>query len=171
MKAVSLYIVALIGLLPACSAATHYECSNARSRWDYWWWSASDPVLCPPRTSCTTNPGGGRTIPWDITQGPSVTFSIAEQASKQFSGSHSYAQTAKWTNTLSYTVQPGATVRLWLKQWYVVSDVDCKACTDIGTCSKSQQTTIWVPCTNGDCVEWELSDANGRCDSGNHCTI
>lgn len=173
MKGLSLVLVTVAGLLPVCLAGnTHYECSNPRSRWEYWWYSVTDASSCPAGTSCPRTAKGVFSVPWALTKGDPIDYRVAEQAAKQFDGSYTYTNDAKYNQEFSFTIPPGETWRLWLKQWFVLSDLDCTACTDIGTCSHdSQATTTWVPCTNSDCVEWQTSDAYARCDSGNNCSL
>lgn len=171
MKGLFVSIITVAGLLPVSFAATHYKCSNPRSRWDYWWYSASQALMCPPGSPCRITGSHEVPISWSVTRGDPIEYRVAEEAAKQFDGSYTYTAGGTWEDTGSHEVAAGTTQRLWLKQWYVVSDLDCVACTDIDTCSKDPHaTTTWTPCTDRSCAETETSDANVRCDSGNHCT-
>lgn len=170
MRGVQISLVALTALISGCSAGiTYYDCSNPRSRWDYWWYAENPVVRCPPGSSCSITPSGKMPITWSVTGAP-IQYRIAEQAAKGFDGGYTYVESGYYDTTSALPIASGSIARPWLKQWYVVTDLDCKGCTDIDTCGDSIPTTTWVPCTDKSCSEIEASDATARCDSGNHCS-
>lgn len=126
-------------------------------------------LLCEGVSSCGITPSGKMPISWSV-KGAPIQYRVAEQASKGFDGGYTYTESGYYESSSTLYIAPGTLGRIWLKQWYVVSDLDCKGCTDIDTCGDNIPTTVWVPCTDKSCAEIEASDASARCDSGNHCS-
>ncbi|KAJ6788084.1 hypothetical protein PWT90_02531 [Aphanocladium album] len=153
------------------------ECYDIRTSWQYWWWGVGNTVNCGAGEDCSIAKGESQTLGWSTTVGFNIGFPAAKGISSGLSASYTFSES--YTTSLTYTLHwagPGAR-RLWVKQWYAVTDATCKKCSNF--CSpegcwpryrKPEPVRFWVPCTQGDCSEFMIDDPHARCDYGNNCS-
>lgn len=186
----------LLGVVVAAktAAASFDECKNQATRWDYWWYGSGPLYRCTDGNTCHLSHIDSKTIGWSVTSGLSVTFNIAKAAAVAFQSSYTFTESTTTSDTYSVDYSPPKTERLWIKQWFAVTDMDCQqcdwVCSPIGSvsandtidgsleqrgqhcekaCDPYQHTVTWVPCKDSNCIEYQFSDAYGQCDHSNHC--
>ena len=172
------FLLGLITLLTP-ALADQKECRNEKTRWDYWWYGVSDIQKCAPGQHCHLHETHGKETSWSVTAGLDIGFDIAKGASAGFNSAYSYSES--YTDEVEFEWEwdgPGD-MRLWIKKWFAVTDAECHTFRfdchlGVGNyCDRVdgpwKPTTWWVPCTNGDCIEHEVSDAYGKCDAESHC--
>lgn len=164
----------LVGFANAGLAPEWLDCKTTESHWDYWWYGASDILHCQT-AGCSIATSEAKTVSWSVTEGINFGFSAA---SVSIGATSSYTYGESVTSSLTYTINyntPGA-VRLWRKQWFSVNTVNCLRCypcQGIGCkvkCDIRATSVNWVPCSNGNCIEYQVSDANAQCNSANKCS-
>lgn len=173
---IATFTVAMAALLPSTLAS--WECKDYVSRWDQWWYGVGPRVRCSSQT-CHISTGHQKTVGWSVTAGASINWEIAKGASASFNSAYSYSESVTDTYEEGHEWQgPTPDQRLWLLKDFVVTDAQCRwrsfSChPNTNFCDPEygpwQATTWWVPCNSGNCFTYEVSDADGRCDYGNHC--
>ncbi|OAQ70304.2 hypothetical protein VFPPC_02795 [Pochonia chlamydosporia 170] len=180
--------------MAAGTATAHiYECKSRATRWDYWWYGTGSVYRCVDSNVCHLSHVDTRTIGWSVTEGLSVTFNVAKDAAYAFQASYTFSESITTGDTYTVDYHPPITERLWVKQWFAVTNMDCQqcdwVCSPIGgadpanssleppgqhcekACDPYQHTVTWVPCRDANCLEYQFSDAFAQCDNSNHCQL
>lgn len=172
---ISFYIVLLVGFVNADLPSVYVDCQTLDSHWDYWWYGASDILQCAQGQTCSIASSTATTVSWSVTSGLNFGFKISEAATLGVTSTYTYGESV--TSSLTYTINYGgpARDRLWRKQWFAVNTVSClhcHECVGIGCkppCGGRETSVVWVPCNNGNCIEYQVSDAGAQCNHDNHC--
>ncbi|KAJ3475432.1 hypothetical protein NLG97_g9461 [Lecanicillium saksenae] len=149
------------------------DCYGYSTRWDYWWYGVGSVVQCGDGQKCSVAKGESTTLTWTTTVGLSIGFPAAKGVSSGFAAGYSFAESN--TASLLYTLNwhgPAAR-RLWVKQWYAVTDVTCRRCTEFccpDGCwpryAEPKPVRFWVPCTDGSCSEFMIDDPGAAATTG-----
>lgn len=158
--------------LPRCQA----RCTDVKTRWEFWWYGVGDVLKCNRGDTCTISTTESKTIGWFVSYGQGIDFGLAKLLSFQFRTTFTW--TESYSRSVSHSVEwdgPGDR-RLWMKQWFAVTEAKCQPCQFLcylgpcrGVFGREQAIKIWVPCTDGSCVEYQVSDAHAQCDKSNNC--
>ncbi|KAM3547148.1 hypothetical protein MY1884_009707 [Beauveria asiatica] len=159
------------------SANKYVECYDTKAYWDYWWYGAGPILVCGKGQSCSVPKGEALRINYSIGGSGGMDLFKLLQLSWQFNGGHDWSG---WVTT--YVKQDinwrgPADNRLWLKQWFAVTEASCRACYGSSPgapgyyCDSWDSNKGWMPCKDGSCYEYSVSGAYARCDSGNHCQL
>ncbi|PMB66851.1 hypothetical protein BM221_006508 [Beauveria bassiana] len=127
--------------------------------------------------SCSVPKGEALRISYSIGGGGGMDLSKLLQLSSQFNGGYDWSG---WVTTYvqhDINWRGPADNRLWLKQWFAVTEAYCRACYGSSpgapgySCGSWGSNKGWMPCKDGSFYEYSVSSAYGRCDSGNHCQL
>ncbi|OAQ58474.1 hypothetical protein VFPPC_11228 [Pochonia chlamydosporia 170] len=112
-------------------------------------------------------------------------------AAHALQGSYTPSESTMTGDTYTVNYYPPKTERLWVKQWFAVTNMDCQqcdwVCSPIGAdstndgsleppsqhcdkaCDPYRHTVTWVPHRDANCLEYQFSDAFAQCDNSNYC--
>lgn len=171
----SVFVLSLVGFTHGL-APVYVDCQTVDSHWDYWWYGASDVLTCKSGQQCQIATSEAKTVSWSVTSGVDFGFTISAAATLSATASYTYGESVTSQLTYQITYNGPASDRLWRKQWFAVNTISCQQCQPclgIGCkpqCGGRVTSVAWVPCKNGNCIEYQVSDANAQCNSANKCS-
>ncbi|EGX95270.1 tannase, putative [Cordyceps militaris CM01] len=152
--------------------STRTEFKDARTCWNYWWYSASCVLQCKLGQHCIAclKP---LSVPATYTGGGSIaiTHGDLQKFAKDFAkGEYEFPVSVMTEGPATMDWYGPSDRRFWLKQWFAVTEASVRSCTG-GKCGDWMAIKSWMPCSNKDCFKYTLNDGYAQSTLQDICNV